>query len=457
MNEFFVTSAVRAVAIHPILKSEFSGWLEKQNAKLRNWLTVNNFKATSGEVCLAPDREGMVKQVFLGINDCDDVWAFGALPNKLPEGVYQIKGRWKAKQLEQFAIMWALGAYKFTEYKSGFISKAKLLLPENININQLNTVISSTYLARDLINFPAENMGPLSLSKALTSVAIEYGAKVNQVIGEDLVKAGYNAIYAVGKGSSSQPRLLDLTWGKEKNPSIVLVGKGVCFDSGGLDIKPASGMAMMKRDMAGAAYAIALAKMIMAAELPVHLRVLIPAVENMVSGNSYKPGDVIKTHKGITVENTNTDAEGRLILADALAVACEANPDLVLDFASLTGAARVALGAEITAMFTAEHDIAHKIMRTADEEHDPIWQLPMYARYRDALDSDIADIKNAADTPWGGAITAALFLREFVEKDIPWVHFDVACFNEKVKPGRPKGADVSGLRAIFDFLVAKFS
>lgn len=460
MSDYFTTSisepAIPIIPIIPIVSEEYAKWFENQTAELKNWLRINEFKAQSGSVCLMPDKDGKIKQIFLGINNLDDFWAFGALPNKLPEGNYELLNNWSAERLQRIAIAWGLGAYKFTAYKKSSISKAKLFISENYNLQYIENIVSSISLVRDLINYPAETMDPQQLAKTALSTAIEFGANVDQIIGDDLLKKGYTAIHAVGRASTHAPRLIDLKWGKEKNPKIILVGKGVCFDSGGLNIKSQTGMERMKKDMGGAAHVLGLAKMIMAADLPVNLRVLIPAVENMVAGNSYKPGDVITTYKGITVEITNTDAEGRLILADALALACEDEPELLIDFATLTGAANIALGNEIAALFTHHDDLAKEIINYAEQENDPICRMPIYQSYRKWLDSNIADICNAASVRLGGAITATLFLQEFVNRKIPWLHFDLMGYNVDDKPGKPKGGEAQVLRAVFNYLLKRY-
>jgi leucyl aminopeptidase len=457
MSDLFITAAdEQTIPIIPVIESDFGSWSEKQGAKIKNWFKINEFKGKSATVCFVPNKEGQLKQIFLGIENQNDFWAYGVLPPKLSAGTYQIKADFNKEQWQRIAIAWGLGAYKFNAYKKEPKSKAKLVVAEICNLKYIKNIVDAVCLLRDLINSPAENMGPASLAKAVLSVAIEFGANVEQIIGDDLLKKGYAAIYTVGRASNNAPRLIDLKWGKDKDPKIILVGKGVCFDSGGLDLKPAEAMLLMKKDMGGGAHALALALMIMTAELPVNLRVLIPAVENMVAGNSYKPGDVITTYKGTTVEITNTDAEGRLILADALALACQDKPDLLIDFATLTGAAKIALGTDVSALFTAYNEIADEIINLSIQENDPVCRLPLYQPYRELLDSDIADICNAPDTRLGGAITAALFLQEFVDNEIPWLHFDVMGFNLSDQPGRPKGGDARALRAVFNYLLKRY-
>ena len=460
MFDFFSTGIEekQAIAIIPIFTKEFNSWLLQQDEVTKNWLTVNNFTAKSGSVCILPDAYGRVRLVFLGIADSNDLWAFGALASKLPIGIYQIKGNFNVEQLQRALIAWGLGAYKFSAYinKPGDLVKAKILIPESCNKLYIESIVEAVFLARDLINYPTENKSPELLGLRVESLAAKFNAKVHQVVGDELLEKGFNAIHAVGRGSSNKPRLIDLRWGNPNNPKITLVGKGVCFDSGGLNLKSSSEMLTMKKDMAGAAHVLALASMAMAVKLPISLRVLIPAVENMPSGSSYKPGDILKTYKGISVEVGNTDAEGRLILADALTLACEESPELLIDFASLTGASRVALGTDIAAVFTNKDDLVKEIMDMSVLEQDPMWQLPVFEPYKEMLDSDIADICNVGKIPYGGAITAAIFLQEFITRETPWVHFDIMAFNLAAKPGRPKGGDVQGLRALFAYLCQKY-
>jgi leucyl aminopeptidase len=316
--------------------------------------------------------------------------------------------------------------------------------------------VQAITLVRDLINTPAEDMMPEHLAQAMITLAQAFNAHVEQVVGDSLLDQNFPTIHAVGRASTHPPRLLELRWGKESAPKLTLVGKGVCFDSGGLDLKAANNMRLMKKDMGGAAHVMGLAHRVMSTGLPVRLRVLVPTVENAVAGNAFRPGDVIRSRKGLTIEIDNTDAEGRLILCDALATGAADNPDLMIDFATLTGAARVALGTEIPVFFCNTDEVAAGLMATAETEHDPIWRLPLHAPYRELLDSKIADIANSAGAPYGGAITAALFLQEFVPAGIPWVHFDIMAWNTKSRPGRPEGGEAMGLRAVFRYLCQRF-
>lgn len=456
MLDCYTDKAENMISIIPIIHDQFGKWYERQTSKIKNWVNASDFKAKSASFCFIPDKEGNIGKVLLGLKSEDDFWALGALPNHLPEGNYQLDANWKSKRLENVAIAWGLGSYKFTQYKKDGISKAKLVLTDSFYTKKLETLVSTINLIRDLVNTPAEDMNPNSLAKVANSIAMQFAADMKQTIGDDLLKSGFNAIHTVGRASSIPPRLIDIRWGKSKNPKLVLVGKGVCFDSGGLDIKPSSAMKDMKSDMGGAAHALGLAKIIMTMNLPVNLRVLIPSVENSVSANSYRVGDIIKTYKGKTVEVDNTDAEGRLILADALALACEEKPDLIIDFSTLTGAAVVALGEEIPSMFTDDNLIAEAILNHSNQEMDPVWRMPIYEGYRDLLDSHIADISNNSSSRYGGAITATLFLKEFVDSEISWVHFDLEAMNSKDKSGRPKGGEVRALRALFSYLQKRY-
>ena len=325
---------------------------------------------------------------------------------------------------------------------------AKLVVPKNADPLLAESLADAVHLVRDLINTPANDMGPSGLAAAARKVARAHGAKVSVTIGDALLKKNYPLVHAVGRASSDAPRLIDLRWGG-KGPKVTLVGKGVCFDSGGLDLKPASGMLLMKKDMGGGAHVLGLADMIMGAKLPLRLRVLVPAVENAVSGDAFRPLDVLKTRKGLTVEVGNTDAEGRLVLGDALSEAARENPDLIVDFATLTGAARVALGTEVPAFFTDRDSLADALMRHAARESDPLWRLPLHKPYRRLLDSKVADLNNVSSGSFGGAITAALFLAEFVGSEAPWVHFDLMAWNLSDRPGRPQGGEAMGLRAVY--------
>ncbi len=446
------TNSKNAIPVTLINQQHFSGWLKTQKAITKAWLKQNEFKAKPYQHCLLMNRQGSIDRVFIGISNENDMWAIADLPNKLPTQTYYLDSMHSKEYLTQLSIGWGLGAYQFTRYKKAKRKLAKLIIPTSCDPHKIETIVSGVYLARDLINTPADDMGPSELSSAAFDLAKQFNAEFTEIVGKALTDEGYKAIYAVGRGSDDAPRLIDFSWGDAKNPQVTLIGKGVCFDTGGLNLKPSSGMTSMKKDMGGAAHVLALAQMIMSANLPIRLRVLIPAVENVVSGNVFHPGDVITMRNGKTVEVTNTDAEGRLILADVLTEACAEKPDLLIDFSTLTGAARVALGADIAAMFSSDDEVSKAIINAANEVQDPVWQMPLYQPYNDLLKSPIADLNNAASAPYGGAITAALFIQQFIDSKIPWVHFDIMAMNPASRPGRPEGGEANMLRGVFGCL-----
>ncbi|HXQ63527.1 MAG TPA: leucyl aminopeptidase family protein, partial [Steroidobacteraceae bacterium] len=353
---------------------------------------------------------------------------------------------------------WALGRYRFERYRKPPIATPlpALVMPANVDAELVRRLVEAEFLARDLINTPAADLGPAELAAAVAAVASRYGAEFRQIVGEQLLTEGFPAIHAVGRAAAGPPRLIDLRWGSA-GPRVTLVGKGVCFDSGGLDLKPASGMLLMKKDMGGAACALALAQAVMDAQLKLRLRLLVPAVENSVAGNAYRPGDVLATRKGLTVEVGNTDAEGRLVLADALALADEERPDLLIDLATLTGAARVALGPELPALYAGSDALALELVASARQASDPVWHMPLWAGYEDEFASKVADLSNVSASPLAGSIIAALFLRRFVAETTPWLHLDLYAWNGKDRPGRPVGAEAQTVRALYGMLAARYA
>ena len=454
LNCFITETPNRVISIEPICSNYFSLWLEQQTDYIKNFVAANNFTAKANTCCLVIDQEGNLARVLLGLKNYYDFLAFGVLPKKLPSGYYQIDAsNFSTDQLEHAAIGWGMGSYQFTKYKKVEESGAKLLCTDNYDVNKIEMVVVSDFLVRDLINTPANDLYPEKLAMVAESLAKEFNAGFHKISGEELRK-NFPAIYAVGYGSKKKPTLITLRYGDENAPKVALVGKGVCFDSGGLQLKPSSGMMLMKKDMGGAAHALGLARMIMAAKLPVNLQVIIPAVENLPSSDSIKPGDVIATRKGINIEVVNTDAEGRLILADALTLASEWNPELILNFATLTGAARVALGPDIVALFTPDDQLANYISTAMLKEHEPVWRMPLHQPYLDFFKSKIADLKNASTLggPTGGAITAALMLQQFIAPEIKWAHFDMNAYNAKAKPGKSEGGEAECLRGVFNYL-----
>lgn len=452
---FVKNHSEKSIPISVISITEFSQWLEQQDLIVKNWLKATNFRADNGSVSLIPDAAGNLIRVVFCVNDFKNIFAVGSLPITLPEGVYAFDVA-DAKNSENYAMAWGLGSYQFLRYKKPTKTLAKLDVSAIDNIEYINNMVESIYLVRDLINTPTDDMGPSELADVAIRLGKEYSATVSQIVGDDLLAQNFASIYTVGRASDDAPRLIDLRWGNETHPKITLVGKGVCFDTGGLDIKPSSGMLLMKKDMGGAANTLGLARMIMQANLPIRLRVLIPAVENAISGNAYRPGDVIKSRKGLTIEIGNTDAEGRVVLADALTEAASEKPELIIDMATLTGAARIAVGTDIAAMFANSDKLAADVLKHAEAQSDPIWRLPLFAGYRDSLNSSIADINNNAADSYAGAITAGLFLKEFVPDDVSWLHFDVMAWNLKPRPGRPQGGEAMALRALFSYLSEKY-
>ncbi|MBA3667031.1 MAG: leucyl aminopeptidase family protein [Sphingomonas sp.] len=447
-----------ARAIHLVDKASFEGWAKLQPAERRALLKATHFDGTNAyQFALLPAAKGEF-EVVTTVADAAALspWCLAKLGADLPEGRYRL-----AQGNPGPAVLgWLLAQHRFDRYKSSprpDRGQRVLLTKEAAEINASVRLAEATAMVRDLVDTPAADMGPAELEEVSRALASEFGAKV-EVTGGDTLAQGYPMIAAVGQGAARDraPRLIELRWGKEGDPRLAIVGKGVCFDTGGLDIKPASGMRLMKKDMGGAAHALALGRLVMAAKLPVRLHMLIPAVENSVSANAFRPGDIIDSRKGLKVEIDNTDAEGRLVLGDALTRAGEEQPALIVDFATLTGAARVALGPDLPAMFVNDDELADELERSAKEVADPVWRMPLWDGYDEMLKSDLADLANAADSPMGGAITAALFLRRFVPEGVPWAHFDTFAWRPAARPGRPKGGEAIGLRVVFAAVSARF-
>jgi leucyl aminopeptidase len=454
MLNCYITQSSKAIPITLIQKKNFTHWISIQSDFIKTWFAANSqFIAEPPQFILIPDEQGKISRVLCSQSEQFNLWDVGHLPYLLPPGVYAFENN--IPQLDLYTIAWGLGAYQFTKYKSAKRYPSQLFVDQE-KIEGLTNILSSLYLVRDLINTPTENMGPSELASAAKELAEAHQAKFHEIIGEDLLQQGFACIHTVGRASDDAPRLIDLRWGESHHPKITLVGKGVCFDSGGLDIKSSSNMQLMKKDMAGGAHVLGLARMIMQAKLPICLRVLIPAVENVIGGNAYRPGDIIKSRQGMTIEIGNTDAEGRLILAEALDEAASEKPELIIDISTLTGAARIALGTDLPVMFSNHDDIAADFIKHGEREADLMWRLPLYQPYREYLISSVADINNASLEPYGGAITAALFLQTFVPNDIPWVHFDLMAWNLRARPGRPQGGEAMTLRAIFAWLRRRY-
>jgi len=452
MLSCFTSENQNAVTISLVTPEAFPVWLATQSDITKNWLNATQFRPDVGQFQLLPNENGALSQVVCCIADKNNPWSIGHLPLVLPQGIYQLEV--DDHDFSAFAIGWGLGAYQFTRYKKPLRLPSLLYLKPMFN--QVQNMVESIYNVRDWINIPTENMGPSEFAKEAKRIAQENHAELLEIVGDDLLKQNYPAIHAVGRASDDPPRLLDLRWGNKAHPKVTLVGKGVCFDTGGLDIKPSQAMLLMKKDMAGGAHVLGLARMIMQANLPICLRVLIPVVENVISGNAYRPGDVVPSRKGVYIEIGNTDAEGRVVLADALTEAVSDEPDLLIDISTLTGAARIALGTELPVVFSNKDDLVSEVTACGEREGDLMWRLPLYGPYRELINSTIADINNNASEPYGGAITAALFLKEFVPDSIPWLHFDLMAWNLKTKPGRPQGGEAMVLRALFCYLMERF-
>lgn len=451
---YYVERLADSIPIYVIDAKRYLQWRQTQDEFSQQWLSSTDISAETAGVRLLPDsRDGSVKGVLCCVSDLKDFWYVGNLPFQLKEACYHLEV--DPDLYLPYAIAFGLGAYQFTCYKKPSRAPAKLFLPAEIKDKVLNQV-ESIYWVRDQINMPADAMGPTEFTQAVADLALGCGAQCTQIRGEDLLIHNYPGIYTVGRASDDPPCLLDMRWGDPRHPRLSLVGKGVCFDTGGLDLKNASSMQLMKKDMAGGAHVFGLARMIMNANLPVCLRVLVPVVENSIAGNAYRPGDVIRSRKGLSIEVGNTDAEGRIILADALTEAVSEQPDLIIDISTLTGAARIAVGTEISALFSNDDEIASALIQAGALCDDPIWRLPLFSPYRDYLNSRIADLNNSPAESYGGAITAALFLNEFVPDSISWMHLDLMAWNLRTRPGRPQGGEAMAIRALFAFLCARY-
>lgn len=433
-------------------KEDYANWLDQQSEFVKTWLDSSHYSQKG--LSLIPNEKGTLQQAIFVSADPNELFSCADLAKSLPKQTFLLQA--EATIQEKCAIAFGLAQYSFNRYKKSEDEKPVLVIDNKELVEKALKFIEATYLVRDMINTPAGDMMPEHMSELVKSTVETFGAEFSEIIGDELLKQNYPTIHAVGRASVHQPRLLDFTWGDPSHPKITLVGKGVCFDSGGLDLKPSAAMRNMKKDMGGAAHVMGVAHLIMSHKLPVRLRVLIPSVENAVSSNAFRPGDVITTRKGITVEIDNTDAEGRLVLCDALAEANNDNPELILDFATLTGACRVALGTELPGFFSTDSALASALSESGEQAEDPVWQLPLHKPYRDMLKSDVADLSNCATSGFGGAITAALYLQEFIEGDTPWIHFDVMAWNNRALPGRPTGGEAMGVRAVFEFIQKQY-
>ncbi len=457
MHPLFANAGEQAVPILFATAANFSETTQRLDARERAFVRAAGFEPKSGRHLMVPDAEGGLACVLFGLESADDPakdpFRPGALAGLLPPGTYRFANAPHDARLG--ALAFALGCYQFTRYRASQERNLRLVVPEGVDGEDLSGMVEAVTLCRDLINTPSNDMGPAELEQAARALAERHGATVKVTSGDELAK-NFPLVAAVGAGSARAPRLIDLSWGSDRDPKITLVGKGVAFDTGGLDIKPSSGMLNMKKDMGGAATALALGHMVMARKLKVRLRVIVPAVENSISGTSFRPRDVYRSRKGITVEIGNTDAEGRLILADALTLASEDDPALIVDFATLTGAARVALGPDVPPFFTDDDALAADLVDAAASEFDPVWRLPLWRPYDSMLDSKVADINNVSSGGHGGAITAALFLRRFVNARA-WLHLDIFAWTPAARPGRPEGAELQSARALYALLKMRYS
>ncbi len=454
MTPTFAKPDSPAIPLHVIALDGLDAWLKTQDDSVRSWVEANGFKGARKQALMVPGAEGKPVMALAGYGNAGQrarrrFLLAGAAQN-LPAGTYRIASGLDGQELENEVFGWLINGYSFDRYREPKDEVRRLVAPEGVNAARIEAMAAAEWLTRDLINTPSSDMGPAELEVAARDLAKAHGARIETVLGADLLARNFPMIHTVGRASDREPRLIDMRWG-ETGPKLTLVGKGVCFDTGGLDIKPARSMLLMKKDMGGAATVLGLAQMIMALKLPVQLRVLIPAVENSVSGNAFRPGDILTSRKGLTVEVNNTDAEGRLVLADALALADEDKPDLIVSMATLTGAARVAVGSDIAPYFTDDEGAAQALSAAGAKVADPVWRLPFHEPYELKIEPANADLDNAPTGGFAGAITAALFLRRFVEAS-RYIHFDIYAWSSANAPARPKGGFGQGARALLDAL-----
>ncbi len=452
----FATNATGATAIRLLEKSALDPWLSRQTAQVQARVRASGFRADLGEHLVLSDQNGNTASVLFGWGD-EKARARGRFhlaqaAADLPAGTYRLESDLSGPETESAALGWLLDGYRFDRYKKTRKKLARLEAPKGVDAARLESIVAGEFLARDLINTPANDMGPDALEGAFQGLGTEFGAKLTVIKGAELIEQNYPMIHAVGRASDQAPRLLKMAWGNAADPSVTLVGKGVCFDTGGLNLKPAASIGLMKKDMGGAATVMGLARIIMSRKLPVRLRVFVPAVENSISASAYRPGDILTSRKGLTVEINNTDAEGRLVLADALSAADEDAPDHLICMATLTGAARVAVGPDLVPFYTDNDGLALALAGAATKVKDPLWRLPFWDAYEPMIEPDIADLDNAPSGGFAGSITAALFLRRFVEQAGDFTHFDIFGWNPTAAPARPKGASFQAARAIFEVL-----
>jgi len=446
-----------ALPVTLVTKKGLPEWLSGQPAARRKWLETTGFTADPAQVALYPAANGALGGVVVGTEDELNMWSLASLPASLPQATYRLDGKFTPETAQQLLLGWALGSYRYTEYmKQAPRPLPALVAPKNADLVSVNEMAAAIKLVRDLINRPANDLGTDELAAAGIAVAKRFGAKSRVLRGEELLEKNYPAIYEVGKASPRPPQLLDFTWGKAEHPKLTLVGKGVVFDTGGLHLKPGNSMNLMKKDMGGAAHVLALASLIMAAKLPVRLRVLVPMAENSVAGNAFRPHDIIKTRGGLTVEVGSTDAEGRLLLVDALAEGVTEKPDLIIDFATLTGSGWNAVGPHMGVFFGNDDGINQALEAAAQTESDPLWRFPLWQGYAKSMNGKISDLSNTGSLGTAGAITAALFIERFIPKGQRWLHFDIRGWNESARPGRPEGGEAMGLRAMYRVIADRY-
>lgn len=449
----FTSSVDAALPLHAVRKADFAAWCQAQPAPVQAWLAAQRFDGAAGSACSWPDGDGRVAGAVLGVDDLHDPFAWAHAPRALPAGDWRMASELDGGARRALQLGWGLGLYRFARYKAQPAPAAQLAA-DGFDAETF-ALLAACVRVRDLVNTPTEHMGPDELEATARAIAQAHGATIAVVAGDDLLAQRYPAIHAVGRASHRAPRIIELGWGDASHPHVVICGKGVCFDTGGLDLKAAAGMRNMKKDMGGAAHALALAELVMARALPLRITLLVAAVENAVGPNAFRPGEVIATRKGVSVEIDNTDAEGRLVLCDALTRACELAPDLLLDFATLTGAARIALGPDLPALYANDEALAHDWLAAGQQVRDPLWRMPLWRPYLRYLTSGIADLANSSNTTMAGSVTAALYLERFVDEGVRWGHVDVYAWNDGDRPGKPAGGEAQGLRAAYALLKAR--
>ncbi|MDR0184109.1 leucyl aminopeptidase family protein [Lysobacter arvi] len=447
---FADTPSADALPLHVVTRDSLASWRSAQPVSVGAWLDAQGFDGSPFSSITLPGNDGGIAAAVIGVGDMLDPFAYGHAPHALPARTFALAGELPAEARSALQLGWGLGAYRFSRYRQPLRAPAQLAVAQGDD--DAFAQLAACVRVRDLVNTPTEHMGPDQLEQVACEIAERFGARIEVVSGDDLITQNFPAIHAVGRASHRAPRLITLRWGDESHPHVVIVGKGVCFDTGGLDLKPADGMRNMKKDMGGAAHAIALAELVMARKLPLRITLLVPAVENAVGPNAFRPGEVVDTRKGVTVEIDNTDAEGRVILCDALTYAAEMQPQLLLDFATLTGAARIALGPDLPALYSNDDGVAQQWLEAGMQLRDPLWRMPLWRPYVRYLVSNVADIANGGPSKMAGSITAAVYLDRFVPQAQKWAHLDVYSWNDNDRPGRPAGGEAQGLRSAYALL-----